>query len=238
MIREANSKTPAWADLRQSLMPSIAVLLMLGAVPASAVAQTSPMELPEKLVVSISPQFAAISTEGVQQFKATVRGTDHDEVIWLVNGVIGGNSVVGTISPTGLYTAPAIRPASRVTITAVSALDTARSASPLVAVGSPVGTKVWRYGATADSIMANTSGVVAALANESRHMTTRLVYDPHIPASQYLPAAQQVNAVSDIMGQPIDSSEVKSKYNVTTYLQIRVSLSPAAPPVALSLRKA
>ena len=67
--------------------------------------------------------------------------------------------------------------------------------------------------------MSNTSGVVDALSHHRRRMTTRLVYDPGIPASQYLPSAQQVFAVSDIMGQPIDSSEVKSKYNVTTYLQ-------------------
>jgi len=217
MGKEANCKSLG-ADLRQSLMLWIAVLLLLGAVLAPAVAQTTPTEALGKVVVSIAPQFAAIPEEGVQQFKATVRGTEHDEVIWLVNGVIGGNSIVGTISPTGLYTAPAIRPASRVTITAVSAVDTTKSASPLVTIDSPAGTKVWRYGATADAIMSNTSGVVAALSNQKRHMTTRLVYDPHISGSQYLPAAQQVYAVSDIMGQPIDSSEVKSKYTVTSYL--------------------
>jgi hypothetical protein len=31
--------------------------------------------------------------------------------VWLVNGVVGGNSTVGTISPAGLYTAPANIPA-------------------------------------------------------------------------------------------------------------------------------
>jgi len=212
---------PLQVNWGQSWTLSIVVLFMFS-IPASTAAQENQTAIPEsveRVVVTISPEFAAIPEEGTQQFTAHVRGASDEAVIWRVNGIVGGNRELGTISATGLYTAPAARPASRVTISAVSVVDLTKSASPLITVGSPTGTKVWRYGATADSIMKNVSGVVTALQNHRRHMTTRLVYDPGIPASQYLPYTQQVAAVSDILGQPIDSSEVKNKYNVTTYLQ-------------------
>ncbi len=79
-----------------SLKLSLTALLIFGMVPASMVAQTTPPSDPERVVISISPQFAAIPTEGTQQFTATVRGASNDAVIWLVNGVIGGNPTVGT----------------------------------------------------------------------------------------------------------------------------------------------
>ena len=207
------------AALRGSLLLSLTALLVYSVAPDQIVAQTNPAVVPERVVVSISPSYAALPTEGSQQFTATVRGTSNEAVLWLVSGVIGGNSTVGTISATGFFTAPATRPTSRVSVSAISLADPSKSASPLVTIGGPSGTKVWRYGATADAIMSNTPGVVDALSHQRRRMTTRLVYDPGIPASQYLPFAQQVYAVSDIMGQSIDSSEVKNKYNVTTYLQ-------------------
>src|SRR5262245_27773501 len=201
MEANADSK-PLSALYRKSLMTCGIALLLLNVIPSSAAAQAHGGAARERVVVSISPQHAAIPTEGSQQFTATVRGANNEAVIWTVNGVVGGNTTVGTISATGLYTAPATRPAARVKISATSSADLSKSASPLVVVGSPVGTKVWRYGATSDALMSNTSGVVDALSHHRRRMTTRLVYDPGIPASQYLPAAQQVFAVSDIMGQP------------------------------------
>jgi hypothetical protein len=36
---------------------------------------------------------------------------------WTVNGISGGNAALGTISTTGLYTAPAILPASTASFT-------------------------------------------------------------------------------------------------------------------------
>lgn len=49
---------------------------------------------------------------GTQQFVATVSGVANAAVAWAVNGVPGGASATGTISPAGLYTAPAVVPAN------------------------------------------------------------------------------------------------------------------------------
>jgi hypothetical protein len=55
-----------------------------------------------------------------------------------VNGIVGGNDVVGTISPTGVYHAPATPPPGPVTITARSAADPGIAASAIVAVGTGI----------------------------------------------------------------------------------------------------
>jgi len=64
------------------------------------------------------------------QYSAAVTGTTNTAVTWQVNGVTGGSAATGTITATGLYTAPATMPAgSVVTITAVSAATASGSFS-------------------------------------------------------------------------------------------------------------
>jgi uncharacterized protein (DUF1800 family) len=63
--------------------------------------------------VTVSPSGYVTAGPGATvQYTASVSGTTGSTaVIWLVADVVGGNSTVGTISPTGLYTAPANIPA-------------------------------------------------------------------------------------------------------------------------------
>src|SRR5207302_501067 len=70
-----------------------------------------------------------------QQFTATVQNTSNTAVTWQVSGVTGGNATVGTISSSGLYTAPAVVPnPAIVTVTAVSNAVTTKSASAQVTI--------------------------------------------------------------------------------------------------------
>ena len=81
---------------------------------------------------------APLSTGESQQFDAIVSGNSNTAVTWQVNGVTSGNSTVGVISTSGLYTAPATVPGSGpVIVTAISQANTAISASVTVAVISP-----------------------------------------------------------------------------------------------------
>jgi hypothetical protein len=57
--------------------------------------------------LSISPTSATDAPSGTQQFSATVQGLTNATLTWSVDGVTGGNSTVGTVSTSGLYTAPA-----------------------------------------------------------------------------------------------------------------------------------
>jgi hypothetical protein len=84
--------------------------------------------------VTVAPQMAAVAAATqTQQFTATVTGYATDmSVAWEVDGVAGGNSTVGTIDNTGLYTPPAT--GGTHTITATSAASTAGSGSSNVSV--------------------------------------------------------------------------------------------------------
>ena len=84
--------------------------------------------------VSISPASASVPVKHSQQFRATVSGTSNTAVNWLVNGTLGGNSTVGTISSSGLYTAPAVIPSTSVRVTARSVAHPTASASAAVSV--------------------------------------------------------------------------------------------------------
>ena len=70
-----------------------------------------------------------------RQFGATEGGTPTTNVRWSVNGVAGGDPSIGTISTSGLYTAPAFMPAPpTLTITATHQDDSTLTASAQVTV--------------------------------------------------------------------------------------------------------
>src|SRR5206468_880250 len=90
---------------------------------------------PISVSVTISPILATVAAGGTQQFSAVVQNTSNTAVTWQVNGVTGGNATVGTISSSGLYTAPggAPNPAS-VMVSAASLADATQSAAAKVTI--------------------------------------------------------------------------------------------------------
>lgn len=79
---------------------------------------TPPPTAGQSGTVTISPQFAALGIGGTQQFTATVAGGS-GAVQWVLACSNGSSTTCGTISSTGLYTAPAtVFQSQNVTITA------------------------------------------------------------------------------------------------------------------------
>ncbi|MGI9538724.1 MAG: lysyl oxidase family protein, partial [Miltoncostaeaceae bacterium] len=75
---------------------------------------------PGGTTVAISGAPATTNIDTSVQLSATVSGAGPD-VTWSVDGIVGGGSVVGTISPTGLYQAPeSVPPGDAVTVRATS----------------------------------------------------------------------------------------------------------------------
>jgi len=60
--------------------------------------------------ISVIPKNDSVVVGLTKQYTATVTGLTNTAVTWLAGGVVGGNSTAGTISSTGLYTAPAVLP--------------------------------------------------------------------------------------------------------------------------------
>jgi hypothetical protein len=77
------------------------------------------------------------------QFSATVKNSSNTTVQWTVNGIVGGNSTVGTILASGLYTAPGRVPAGAVSVVTATAADTTNSASASVNVTGYGGMLSW-----------------------------------------------------------------------------------------------
>jgi len=83
-------------------------------------------------VVTLSPTTATIAFSTTKQFTATVAGTTNQTVAWTV---VGGNAN-GTITATGLYTAPAIAGVYQVKATSVADLTVSNTATVTVQSGS------------------------------------------------------------------------------------------------------
>ncbi len=58
------------------------------------------------VTVTVSPPVANVLVSTTKLFSASVSGTSDSSVVWSVNGVDGGDSAVGWIDSTGLFTAP------------------------------------------------------------------------------------------------------------------------------------
>jgi hypothetical protein len=69
--------------------------------------------------VTVHPQRAALTLTEPQQFTATVVNTTNHGVVWSVDGIVGGNSTVGTISTSGFYRPPAKRSTHKITARSV-----------------------------------------------------------------------------------------------------------------------
>jgi uncharacterized protein YjdB len=99
----------------------------------------SNVDLPPVVTVSISPPSAQISAGTSVQFTATVQNASNPAVSWQLNGLPGGNSSVGTVTPSGAatasYTAPAnVSGALTVTVAAVLQADATKFGSATVTI--------------------------------------------------------------------------------------------------------
>jgi hypothetical protein len=86
--------------------------------------------------VSVTPSGVSVALSTTQQFSATVTGSTNQTVTWNVDGIAAGNSTIGTISASGLYTAPPLIGSHA--ITAVAQANSASVGTASVTVGSVV----------------------------------------------------------------------------------------------------
>jgi len=77
-----------------------------GAMSPSVSAPQPVASAPSAVTISISPATAVMTAGDSLQFAALEKGSPENGVSWMVNGIVGGNSASGTISNSGLYTAP------------------------------------------------------------------------------------------------------------------------------------
>lgn len=85
------------------------------------------------IVITVIPAMASVQTGQTQQFNAQVTGSTNTAVTWTVDE----GSTHGSISTTGLYTAPSMVPSPpRATIRATSVADPSKSSTAVVTITS------------------------------------------------------------------------------------------------------
>jgi hypothetical protein len=92
---------------------------------------------------SISPTSSTVAPSGTRDFTATIQGLSNDAVTWSVDNNAGGNTSVGTINSSGVYSAPAA--VGSHIITATSVANSSFSLSASVVVVNPAQTSVLTY---------------------------------------------------------------------------------------------
>ncbi len=112
----------------------ISVVLSVGGAISNTVITSVQSGVPSGVDVSVSPVSASLLTGATQQFTAAVSGAGDSSVKWSVNGVLGGNSTVGTITATGLYTAPATAPSSNIAFVAATSAEDSTVAGTATAI--------------------------------------------------------------------------------------------------------
>jgi hypothetical protein len=121
--------------------PAVTLTATSVADPSRTAAAT--IQLTGTPTLAVSPGGATLPLEQSLQFSASLGGMPTTAVTWSVNGIAGGNTVVGTISNSaslnGLYLAPVNMPAARqVTIAATSAAAPVLSASVTLQLTSTI----------------------------------------------------------------------------------------------------
>jgi len=98
---------------------------------------------PQAVTVAVTSSESSVLLGNMQQFTAKVTGTSNTAVSWSVNGIPGGNSMLGTISNAGLYTAPQDLPnPATVTIQATSQADSTASGNEALTIDSDISVRV------------------------------------------------------------------------------------------------
>jgi uncharacterized protein (DUF1800 family) len=129
-----------------AVLGTAAALILAGC--SSGVKPSSTSPTPQVVVTVTGPATVRLSTTA--QYTATVTGTTNTAVTWTVSATSGNNAGIGTISSSGLYTAPAAMPAATsLIITAQSqaagvnnGLTTLSLQNPVPVVSSAIATQV------------------------------------------------------------------------------------------------
>lgn len=204
--------------------------------------------------VSVSPATASLFLGQTQSFTSTVTGNTNTAVNWSVNGITGGNAMVGTITASGLYTAPALLPSSTaITIQATSQADSSASGKASVTLESDV--QVTISPSTA-SVAIGASQTFTAQVTGTGHPSTAVNWSltgsacptacgtlttsgnsATYTAPAAVPSAPAVSIVATSLADPSKSATAAVTIVSGTTCTTPMSISPATASVALGVQQ-
>jgi len=135
-IRQPRDAVPPRV-LRSKLSFLLVLSLLVAIASNSCGGLVSSSAPPPPVIVAVTPSSAQPFAGATVPFTAQVQNAGSSAVSWQVNSIQGGNSTVGIISDSGVYTAPDTVPTpATVTVTAVLQTDPTKSASSSVTIQS------------------------------------------------------------------------------------------------------
>ncbi|MBP1661511.1 MAG: Ig-like, group 2 [Candidatus Aminicenantes bacterium] len=121
--------------MSRTLIFVMGLTICLSACGVGSREEPPPPPPPPAVKVTVSPGIANVNVNKSLQFSATVENSTNASVTWSLSSDPGNNPEIGTISETGLYTAPYIVPYIPVIkVTATSKADSSKSASAQVTI--------------------------------------------------------------------------------------------------------
>lgn len=199
--------------------------------------------------VAASCATSTLKVAQTDQCTANVQGTNNpsQSVTWSVNSVAGGNSAIGIISASGLYTAPTTVPSpAAVSITATSTADTTKSGNSSITVTLSIGVSPTtatvqlfhpqQFNATVSGV-SNTAvnwQVNGTAGGNSTNGTidTNGLYTP--PVSVPTPGAVSVTAISQ--ADPTQSASASVSLAADSTAPTVVSTTPASGATSVSVQ--
>ncbi len=214
--------------MKRNCLEGSAFLLWLLAFPLAAYAATP--------TVTVSPGYTNIGVNATVQYTATVKGLANTTVKWEINGIVGGNSTVGTITTGGFYTAPATVPTVSTLVEALASDNktmgvqyvNVEPAGPTIIAITPNPIPTGSYTITLSGSSFKSGAVVEAAGN---NLPTTFVNATTIKASGYQGAAGavafQVTNPGTLWG-PVFIAQFKSSVQVPPQ-----TISPTTATVVL-----
>jgi putative Ig domain-containing protein/putative glycosyl hydrolase len=170
--------------------------------------------------VSVSPVSTTVNSASIYQFVATVSNTSNTAVIW--------SASQGTISASGLFTAPTVSSTTNVSITAKSVESPDSQANASVMITSSGSISVSVSPAIATLVSAGTKQFTATVKNTSNSAVTWSANQGSVSASGLFTApAVTINTVVTVTATSV-ADPTKS-----TGIAVTVTPKPVSPPLAI-----
>jgi hypothetical protein len=178
----------------------------------------------DPMKVTITSSQDSVLPGGTVQLTATVTGDGPTTVQWTVNGLLGGSSTYGTVSTSGLFTAPdAVPPDPSIVITATSLANTSVSASFAILIMAPTITSV-AVACNPTSIlttgMSTCSATVDGTGNYNPAVTWTATDGTMTPAGAFVPSGP---GIATITATSVQDATRTGTATVTIAIPIRVT---------------
>jgi hypothetical protein len=200
-----------------AMFRAIAVAAGIGSLPVAGIYTVATP------TIALSPATVSLTQSQTQAFTATVAGTSNTAVTWSLTPALG------TISATGVYTAPAsVVSAQTVTVTAASVADPAVSATATVSLAPPVSVSVTPGIVTLTP--SQSQAFIATVANTSNTAVTWSVS----PAVGSISPAGLYTAPAAISSTQTITVTAVSAANTAALASATVAVAPAGATYYLS----